>query len=92
MALALFEATRCKLILAGRSLAGDSAAPFDLAGERHRARQVLGPDATLSEITSEVETRRRVNEVLRPSKHCAIAVPTSTMSTRTLRVKESWHG
>lgn len=59
----LFETTACKLVLIGRTSPAEDGAPFDLVSEREIVRQALGPDATLPEISSAVEMRRRAAEV-----------------------------
>jgi malonyl CoA-acyl carrier protein transacylase len=63
IARALFDATACKLVLIGRTSPAEGAGPFDLVSERETVREALGPNATLPEINSTVEARRRAAEV-----------------------------
>ena len=63
LARALFETTGCKLVLIGRTAPAESEAPFDLVSEREAVREALGIGATLLDINSAVEARRRAAEV-----------------------------
>lgn len=64
IARALFEASRCKLVLVGRTASdGRAQPPFDPATARAAARDALGEPASAREINAHVEDQRRRAEV-----------------------------
>lgn len=63
VAVALFEATGCRLVLVGRTAPGEDGTSFEVAGARVAAREALGPDASPAEISAKVEEQRRRAEV-----------------------------